>query len=156
GDQFRRTLHRPDIVERAIILASADAAVKEAYPNGFDLATLLKDRPPRLAIVSPSAGTWASGGYIPVTVRLDSAQPIREVDIYVGGQKTAASLVSSDTTTGGLTNTYKVPLLEGANQISVVASNNSGSSSVTGNSVLVWHRGEGALDRRDALRIVAI
>jgi WD40 repeat protein len=156
GDQLRKTLHRPDIVERAIVLADADAAGREIYPNGFDLAALLRARPPKLTIISPAAGSWASGGYGLITVRFNSDQPIRSVDIYVTGQKIVSSLVSSAQSPTGFTNTYRVPLLEGANQISVVATNDAGSSPVTGNTLLLWHRGEGALDRRGTLHILAV
>lgn len=159
GEQLRKTLHRPDIVEKAIILGSAKAAVDEAYPAGFDLAKLLEARPPRLTIVSPPSGEWATGGHVLLTVRIDTSQPLRSVDIYVGGRKVAAPISATQggrREVGRITRTYRVPLAEGANDVAIVAANDAGSTPLTSNSLLAWHRGEGALDLRGTLYVLAI
>ncbi len=53
AEQLRQHLNRPDIVERAIILASAEQAVREAPGTTFKLADLLARPVPRFRIVSP-------------------------------------------------------------------------------------------------------
>ena len=55
ADQLRQHLNRPDIVEKAIILASADQAVREAPGTSFKLVDLLARPVPRFRIVSPSS-----------------------------------------------------------------------------------------------------
>ena len=56
ADQLRQHLNRPDIVEKAIILASAEQAVREAPGTTFKLADLLARPVPKFRIVSPAAG----------------------------------------------------------------------------------------------------
>ena len=62
ADQLRQHLHRPDIVEKAIILASAEQAVREAPGTSFKLADLLARPVPRFRIVSPAGGSTERGG----------------------------------------------------------------------------------------------
>ncbi len=51
--QLRQHLNRPDIVARAIQLASAETAVREAHGAAFNLSELLTKPVPRLRILSP-------------------------------------------------------------------------------------------------------
>lgn len=59
GDQVRSILYKPDVVERAIALASAETAVDDAVRSGqitdFKLADLRERLPPRFEIVDPPA-----------------------------------------------------------------------------------------------------
>ena len=54
ADQLREHLNRPDIVDKAIILASAEQAVREVSGTSFKLADLLAKPVPRFRIVSPA------------------------------------------------------------------------------------------------------
>jgi WD40 repeat protein len=54
ADQLRDHLNRPDIIDKAIILASAEQAVREAAGTSFKLADLLTKPVPRFRIVSPA------------------------------------------------------------------------------------------------------
>jgi hypothetical protein len=52
--QLRDHFYRPDIVERAVILASAVAAVEQARGKDFSIADLLTRKPPAFEITSPA------------------------------------------------------------------------------------------------------
>ncbi len=47
-------LNRPDIVEKAIILASAEQAIRDLHGTTFKLADLLARPVPKFRIVSPA------------------------------------------------------------------------------------------------------
>jgi hypothetical protein len=49
-------LHRPDIVKKAIILASAEEAVRQAPGTSLKLSDLLARSVPRFRVVSPDGG----------------------------------------------------------------------------------------------------
>jgi len=76
ADQLRDHLNRPDIVEKAIILASAEQAVREAPGTSFKLADLLARPVPRFKIMSPLTHTVQSGGRALVRIAIE-ATPIR-------------------------------------------------------------------------------
>ena len=161
GEQFRKVLNRPDIVEKAIVLGSAAAAIREVYPEGFNLANLLRSRPAKVEIVSPPPNSTVSGGYVPLMVRVASDRPTEGIEVYVGGRKVSATMIALPPDVAHFqgeweNQLYRVPLNQGENQISVVATNAAGSSPVAGNVRRVFHRGEGALDRRGTLYIIAI
>jgi hypothetical protein len=52
--QLRKHLNRPDIVAKAIQLASAEEAVRSSYGTGFKLPDLLARPAPQLRILSPA------------------------------------------------------------------------------------------------------
>ena len=84
--QLRQHLNRPDIVARAIQLASAEEAVRQARGADFKLADLLAKPVPRLRILSPEAGAALKGGRAQVTVELEAtADPIKLIRIQVNG-----------------------------------------------------------------------
>ena len=65
AEQLRQHLNRPDIVERAIILASAEEAVREAPGTTFTLADLLARPVPSFRITAPTSESSGSGGGAP-------------------------------------------------------------------------------------------
>jgi WD40 repeat protein len=158
GAQLRRHLDRPDIVARAIELASADAAVKEAHGANVTIAELLATPVPRLRILAPEAHMTLSGGHVQLKVDLVSRpDPVKIVRIQVNGrQVTEITLPRSESAVApDIPNTlsFNVPLSRGSNKITVAAANDTGE---TVGSVTVNHEGEGDLDRRGTLYILAI
>ena len=88
--QLRQHLNRPDIVARAIQLASAEEAVRQARGADFKIADLLAKPVPRLRILSPEAGATLKGGRAQVTVELEpTPDPVKLIRIQVNGRQIA-------------------------------------------------------------------
>ena len=152
--QLRQHLNRPDIVARAIQLASAEAAVKEARGADFKLSELLTKPMPRLQILSPEADASLRGGFAEVKVELGATpDPVKLIRIQVNGRQIKE--LQPDAGEAGFTgkHTFHVPLTKGANKIAIAAVNDTGETTA---SVNVTHEGIGALDARGTLYILAI
>ncbi len=152
--QLRKSLNRPDIVTRAIQLASAEAAVKEANGTNFKLADLLAKPVPRLRIVSPAQNATLHGGSVQLEIALEATpDPVKSIRIQVNGRQIAEHHPEQG---GGFVPgplTFTVPLEAGRNTIRVVASNDTGETSAE---VVVTHDGKGALNKLGTLYILAI
>jgi WD40 repeat protein len=152
--QLRKSLNRPDIVARAIQLASAEQAVKEANGTNFKLSDLLTKPVPRLRIVSPAPNASLHGGSATLEIALEATpDPVKLIRIQVNGRQVAEEQPKQG---GGFAPgklTFPVPLAKGRNTIRVVAVNETGETPVE---VAVTHEGEGALDKRGTLYILAI
>jgi WD40 repeat protein len=155
AEQVRQHLYRPDIVERAIVLASAAQAVHEAAGTAFKIADLL-DRPiPRFRIVSPTAGSIAHGGRTQLRIVVTpTPDPIKEVNVQVNGRQ-ISDMVPDNSTPGSQANGYslEVPLSNGSNEIRVSAVNAIGEKTEV---ITLRHEGEGALDQRGTLYLLAV
>jgi len=153
--QLRQHLNRPDIVARAIQLVSAEAAVKEARGADFKIADLLAKPVPRLRILSPEADATLKGGHAQVRVQLEATpDPVKVIRIQVNGRQIAEKLPQEGAP--GIppgTYLYDVPLVKGANKIAIAATNDTGETVAA---VTVTHEGDGALDKRGTLYILAI
>ena len=152
--QLRKTLNRPDIVARAIQLASAEQAVKEAYGTKFKLSDLLTKPVPHFRITSPAPNAALSGGSATLEIALEATpDPVKAIRIQVNGRQIAEEQPEEG---GGFkpgTLTFPVPLAKGRNTIRVVAVNDTGETPAE---VIVTHDGEGDLDKRGVLYILAI
>ena len=62
--QLRKSLNRPDVVVKAIQLASAEEAVKQSPGTNFKLGDLLKKPVPRFRIVSPAANAVSDARFL--------------------------------------------------------------------------------------------
>ncbi len=153
--QLREHLNRPDIVAKAIQLASAEEAVRQAHGADFKIADLLAKPVPRLRILSPEAGATLKGGRTQVTVQLEpTPDPIKLIRIQVNGQQIAEKLPGEDSPgfpPGKYV--YDVPLAKGANKIAISAVNDTGETVA---SLSLTHEGAGDLDQRGTLYILAI
>ncbi len=162
GEQYRRVLNRRDIVERALLLASAKAAVEIAYPGGFDLADLVASLPPQIRIVSPRQNSVVRNGVLTLTAEVAEGNiPLNRVEAFVNGNKVLAEEVPvlighPRPPPGWLLYSYEVPLYEGRNLVELVAYNNAGHSKRGGAVLAVNHLGLGHLDKRNVLHIVAV
>ena len=82
--QLRDHFYRPDIVERALILASATTAVAQAHGTDFSIADLLKHKPPAFDIISPADKSHASAALVEVRLKLEAnAEPIEAIEVLV-------------------------------------------------------------------------
>jgi hypothetical protein len=144
-DQF----YRPEVVARAISLGSIRKATEDS--GTFRLASLAGRPPPRLSILSPVGGSETSRGRATLTIALAEAgnDPVASFDAFVNETRVAAAARRE-----GARATLDVPLAQGTNRIRVVARSGAG---LTGEATLeVTQNGEGALDKRDRLIILAI
>jgi WD40 repeat protein len=155
ADQLRQHLNRPDIVERAIILGSADAAVREAPGTTFQLADLLKRPVPRFRVVSPTSGSTEAAGRAIVKLAIENTpDPVKAIRVQVNGRQIEEQTPEIDS--GGFAageHILSVPLGNGRNEIRVSLSNAIGEKA---ESLVLMHEGEGDLDRRGTLFILAI
>ncbi|MGA7329569.1 MAG: hypothetical protein WBX25_35090 [Rhodomicrobium sp.] len=151
--QLRQHLNRPDIVGRAIQLASAEAAVKEAPDADFTVVDLLARPVPRLTILAPEADATVKGGHAQVTVGLEATpDPVKLIRIHVNGRLVTSKVPEKDSFKAGKL-TFDVPLAAGADTIAVAAENNTGETVA---SLSLTHKGEGDLDKPGTLYILAI
>lgn len=165
--QLRHFLRRPDIVERAIVLADSQAAVNQLAGKGPTLTDLVS-RPPPEVIVGGDKST-ANGK---ATIVLEVERTGREVqayDVHLGdydksGRFVAERRLSPRTTsipaaykpinTGRDLVALEVDLRQGTNVIGVVARTDAGETPVAVTQVL--SRGDALGDRIGTLRILSI
>jgi len=155
ADQLRQHLHRPDIVEKAIILASADQAVREAPGTSFKLADLLARPVPRFSIVTPLRGSTLQGGRAIVKIAIEATpDPVKLIRVQVNGRQVEEQ--TPDIGSGGFgagERVFDVALAKGQNEVRITLTNAIGEKAET---LTLTHDGEGHLDKRGTLHILAI
>ena len=151
AEQLRDYLYRPDIVDQAIILRSAEQAVREAKDTDRRLEDLLAIERPRFTLAAPER---AIGGVSSLTLTLDvTTDPVKDIAISVNGANIPFDKDAVKASAGKGPQTVKVPLMQGKNLIRVSAKNNGGETSKM---LEIIHDGEGALDQRGTLYVLAI
>ena len=155
AEQLRQHLHRPDIVERAIVLASAEEAVREAPGTSFKLADLLARPVPRVTIVAPNKASVQRGGRAIVKIAIEATpDPVKAIRVLVNGRQ--AQDLMPPVGSGGFgagEHSLDIPLAKGRNEIRIALTNAIGERAET---LTLAHDGEGDLDKRGTLHIVAI
>jgi WD40 repeat protein len=158
AEQLRKHLNRPDIVAKAIQLASAEEAVRTSYGTQFKLSDLLARPAPHLRVVSPEAGgTVKTSAGINVAIALDATpDPVTRIRIQVNGRQLDDFLPEDGPSFAGGEHPFPVPLAKGKNTIVVTALNEIGWSKVQDGTIEVTNESEGDLDKRGTLYILAI
>ena len=155
AEQLRQHLNRPDIIDRAIILASAEQAVREAPGTSFKLFDLLARPVPRFRIVAPPPGATEHGGRGTVKIAVESTpDPVRSIRVQVNGHQVEEQ--TPDIGSGGFgagERSVAVPLAKGRNDVRVILTNAIGEKA---EALTLVHEGDGDLDRRGTLYILAI
>jgi Caspase domain/WD domain, G-beta repeat len=145
AEQLRQHLNRPDIVERAIILASAEQAVREALGTTFKLADLVSRPVPRFKIIAPISGTTERDGRTNVMIDIDAIpDPIKAIRVQVNGRQIKE--LTPEISSGGFSRGEQlldVPLAKGRNEVRVTLTNAIGEKA---ESVSISHEGDGDLD----------
>ena len=153
--QLRTRLNRPDIVEKAIDLASAEEAIRDAAGTNFMLADLIARPVPRFAISNAVSMLSTNAGYGSVQLMIfPTPDPVKVIRVYVNGEG-GAKLVAK-TKEGGFPageRSVDVPLGVGRNEVRIVAANAIGETS---DSVVIERKEPGRLDSRGDLYIVAV
>jgi WD40 repeat protein len=155
AEQLRQHLHRPDIVERAIVLGSAEEAVREAPGSTFRLTDLLARPVPRFRILAPRPGAIERGGRSTVRIAIEATpDPVRSIRVQVNGRQVEER--TPDMGSGGFPAgelDLDVPLAGRRNDVRIVLTNAIGERT---EALTLMHEGEGALDKRGTLHILAI
>jgi WD40 repeat protein len=154
ADQLRAHLNRPDIIQRAIILRSAAAAVIEAPGTTFKLADLLARPIPRFRVLSPLAGSTHQSGHAIVRIGIEATpDPIRVIRVQVNGRQVRELTPPVDS--GGFAGPQDldVPLAAGSNDVRITLANGIGEKTAA---LRLVHAGQGELDRRGTLHILAV
>jgi WD40 repeat protein len=154
ADQLRRHLNRPDIVEKAIILASAEQAVRESPGTTFGLADLLARPVPKFKILAPLSNAVQHGGRATIRIAIESTpDPIKALRVQVNGRQVDEQ--TPDIGAGGFSGEHllDVPLSRGRNEVRITLINDIGEKAET---LTLNHEGEGALDKRGTLYVLAI
>jgi WD40 repeat protein len=153
ASQLRNTFYRPDIVEAALDRGSASTAIAQATTRaaGFKLSDLVRRPPPKLQVAGPATGNETMRGRAAITLALAETRddPVKAFDVFVNDVK-----VSADAKRQGGDVSFDVPLGQGNNRVRVVARS---TSDLLGEASLeIVQNGEGALDKRDHLFIIAV
>ncbi|MFZ1108755.1 MAG: PDZ domain-containing protein [Rhodomicrobium sp.] len=158
AEQLRKHLNRPDIVAKAIQLASAEEAVRTSYGTEFKLSDLLARPAPHLRVLSPEAGaTVKTSAGINVKIALAATpDPVTRIRIQVNGRQLDDFLPEDGASFAAGDHLFPVPLAKGQNTVVVTALNEIGWSKVQDGTVTVANETAGDLDRRGTLYILAI
>lgn len=152
ASQLKRHFYRPDIIRRALVLASAAQAIEEAEARDFTLDELLRRSPPVLEITNPRSGPELTEGRARLTVLEHTGEPIESFEVTVNGRR-----VNPDVRTSELAerrqHVLEVPLANGENRIVLTAINAVGR---TEQSLVLHHSGVGEFGSRGTLYIVSI
>ena len=155
AEQLRQHLNRPDIVERALIVGSAEQAVRESMGTKFSLVDLLARSVPKFRILAPDAGSTQTGGRIELKIAIEATpDPIKAIRVQVNGRQIDEH--TPQVASGGFhagEKTLEIPLAAGRNDLRIVLTNAIGEKAEM---VTVVHEGEGDLDKRGTLYILAI
>jgi hypothetical protein len=148
-------LNRPDIVERAIILASTRQAVREAPGTTFQLADLLARPVPRFKILNSISDGVQQGGRATIRIAIGATpDPIKSIRVQVNGRQVDEQTPDIDSGGFGAGERFlDVPLANGRNEVRITLTNAIGEKAET---LTISHEGEGALDKRGTLYVLAI
>lgn len=155
ASQLRNELYRPEAIERAIKIANAGVSVRagnEPRTRGFNISLLSENLPPKLRITEPDPAQAETGvGHINIVTQLSEADgdPVIGFDVLVNNTK-----VSANPQRNGSIVAFEVPLGNGMNFITIRAQSKVGLYGEA--EISVTQYGEGVLDRRDKLYVVAI
>ncbi|MBO0765403.1 MAG: caspase family protein [Hyphomicrobiaceae bacterium] len=156
--QLRKHLNRPDVVAKAIRLASAEEAVRTSWGTAFRLSDLLGRKTPRLRILSPAAdASVAAPGSVPVKVALAATpDPVTRIRIQVNGRQLDDFLPPTGPRFEPGEHQFSVPLAKGKNTIVMTALNEIGWSRVEDGTLTLTNQSVGELDKRGTLYILAV
>ena len=158
AEQLRKHLNRPDIVAKAIQLASAEEAVRTSHGTEFKLSDLLARPAPRLRILSPAADSAVNApGSVAVKIALDATpDPVTRIRIQVNGRQLDDRLPENGPKFEPGEHEFSVPLAKGKNTIVITALNEIGWSKVQDGTLSLTNAIEGGLDKRGTLYLLAI
>jgi hypothetical protein len=157
AEQLRNQFNRPDIVTKAIRVASAEEAVRNSEGTQFRLQDLLAHPAPHLRIVSPAPGSTINGASIKVKIALDAPpDPVTRIRITVNTRLYDDRVADYPTDFAPGEHEIQVPVAKGKNTIVITVYNKTGWSNAQDGTFTLMNETAGALDKRDTLYILAV
>jgi WD40 repeat protein/uncharacterized caspase-like protein len=158
--QLRRRLNRPEVLARAMDLASAEAAikelsVKEPLSQTFKLSDLESKPVPKMNIEAPAPGTAPQNGTAKIAVTLEplpNSMKVVRLRVQVNGRHIAENLPRQGAAFESGTHIFDIPVAKGRNLVNVMAVNEMGETVA---STALHNSGAGVLDARGTLYILA-
>jgi WD40 repeat protein len=158
--QLKQHFYRPDVVERALILADAARAVEElrkASSEGttFNLRMLADRQPPRISISAPADGSQIADEFVDIVLHVaETPDPITGVQLFVNGARLTPPDMRGFIPHGNTSpRAIRVPLAQGENRVTVRAVNAVG---MTERGLVFFGAKSGPLDRKGTLFVVAV
>ena len=154
--QLKRHFYRPDIIRRALELASAREAIDEAGGTDFSLNELLTRRPPAFAVTTPENNSKIGRSPTDLTLRVDAnLDTVKGYDVTVNGRKVISRTQGSPAGQNSEDHevNFQVPLSSGENRIEIVAYNAVGKGI---QEISIEYIGQPDLDKRGTLYILSI
>ncbi len=156
ADQLRKHLNRPDIVAKAIQLASGEEAARTSYGTGFKLSDLLARPAPHLRVAPTERAMDLTGG-AKIKVALDATpDPVTRIRLQVNGRQLDDILPDDGPSFAPGEHSLFVPLAKGKNTVVVAALNEIGWSKAQDGTLTIMSENAGDLDRRGTLYILAV
>jgi WD40 repeat protein len=158
AEQTRTYFYRSDVIERAIILGSAEAALSEFATAGRLQPVRIADiarRKPKITRFEPANQSRVKLGRVEVVLgRVSQPDPIVNYTIFVNGTQVASAGPDSPQVNGTGSIKFDVPLYGGRNEILIRAVNSA--KVPTEDKFIVFQEGTGPLDNRHNAYILAI
>ncbi len=149
--QLKNHLHSPEIVRRAIILADAEAAMRELRPTDSRLDELLKRKPPEFSI-KVAEGVQAADGYVAIEIvgAVEAGADVREFAVLSNSKRIDQFAARN----AGDRVIIEVPVEDGANDILITGVNEFGY--VTERGVTAMAKKSNRDEKRGKLYVVAV
>jgi WD40 repeat protein/uncharacterized caspase-like protein len=153
--QLKRFLFSPEMVRRAIILGSAEAAVEEMRPDvGNELQRLLQRKPPEFDVKVAADQSNVRDGYVAVEVTgIDEAGTSAESFSILSNSRNVGASATRSVSPDGKTTIIEVPVEDGENSISITGVNEFGYVTERGVTTLASRKTEA---KKGKLYVIAI
>lgn len=127
SDQLKRYLWSPELVRRAIVLRSAEAAIREMRPGvDKELQKLLERRPPDFGVRVAADQSGVRDGFVAVEITGTKEAGTELADLSILSNSRNVGSFTTRSADGGETTVIEVPVEDGQNTIRVTGTNQFG------------------------------
>jgi uncharacterized caspase-like protein/WD40 repeat protein len=127
SDQLKRYLWSPELVRRAVVLGSAEAAIKEMRPGvDKELQKLLERKPPEFDVRVAADQSGVRDGFVAVEISGAKEAGADLADLSILSNSRNVGSFTTRSADGGETTIIEVPVEEGENTIRVTGANQFG------------------------------
>lgn len=127
SDQLKRYLWSPELVRRAIVLRSAEAAIKEMRPGvDKELQKLLERKPPDFGVRVAADQSGVRDGFVAVEITGAKEAGAEVADLSILSNSRNVGSFTTRSADGGETTVVEVPVEDGENTIRVTGTNQFG------------------------------
>jgi uncharacterized caspase-like protein/WD40 repeat protein len=127
SDQLKRYLWSPELVRRAVVLKSAEAAIREMRPGvDKELQKLLERKPPDFSVKVAADQSGVRDGFVAVEITGAKEAGTELADLSILSNSRNVGSYTTRSADGGETTVIEVPVEEGQNTIRVTGTNQFG------------------------------